>query len=73
MKISHAHVVHYLPNGSVQFFNNHRKENPTSFSIKPRVKFTDIKRESTLSVGITLVKKTALYPDLPGFYREIIT
>ena len=45
-----------MPNGDVQFLNNCRKENPTSFSTKLKVKLADIERESLQSAGITIEK-----------------
>ena len=56
MKISQAYVIHYLPNGSVEIFEDYTGTNVSTFKIKTKVKLAQLERNPPPIVGITEAK-----------------
>ena len=56
MKISQAYVIHYLPNGNVEIFENYTETNASTFKIKTKVILAKLERNPPPIVGIIEAK-----------------
>ena len=56
MKISQVYVIHYLPDGNVDIFENYTETNASTFKIKTKVKLAELERNPPPIVGITEAK-----------------